>query len=441
MRPLSRPEYLRIGVSLMALKYLGDATIVFAGVGVFWTPLDYIFSLLFSLPPALNSAPTWVLLLMGAWALPFIAIGVRMTMRRAIDAGWSPWLALAFFVPIVNYILMFALSVVPGGVPRAAESPEASGEPREARAPLGAFLTAVAAGALVGVLTATFGVYTVRSYGGVLFLAAPYVMGVVSAFVIGRRSVLATRGNALRASVTAIGVVGLALAATAFEGLVCLVMASPLALVLNLFGATTGWALMQRSSGAGPIGLGLLMLPMAVLVEPSATPPPAVREVLTIVEIAAPPSKVWPVVIAFPPMDEPGDLLSRAGIAYPMSARIDGSGVGAIRYCEFSTGAFVEPITAWEQDRRLAFDVTASPPPMREWSPYGAISAPHLTGFLRSRRGEFRLVPLENGGTRLEGRTWYEVDMGPQWYWQLWSDWIIHRIHRRVLDHIRQQVE
>jgi hypothetical protein len=146
-------------------------------------------------------------------------------------------------------------------------------------------------------------------------------------------------------------------------------------------------------------------------------------------------------VVAFRPLDEPTDWLARAGLAYPRSARIVGTGVGAVRYCEFSTGAFVEPITGWEPGRRLAFDVIASPPPLRELSPYPNVKAPHLDGFLRSRRGEFRLTPLPGGRTRLEGRTWYELDMAPDGYWRPIADWLIHRIHERVLTHIRHLVE
>ena len=78
---------------------------------------------------------------------------------------------------------------------------------------------------------------------------------------------------------------------------------------------------------------------------------------------------------------------------------------------------------------------------MRELSPYPNVHAPHLDNFLRSRRGEFRLVSTGDGRTRLEGRTWYEIDMAPEWYWRMWSDWMIHRIHERVLAHIRREVE
>jgi hypothetical protein len=112
--------------------------------------------------------------------------------------------------------------------------------------------------------------------------------------------------------------------------------------------------------------------------------------------------------------------------------------VGATRYCIFSTGTFVEPITVWDRPRRLAFDVTDQPHTMKELSPYRNVHAPHLlNGTLRSRRGEFRLIELPGGRTRLEGRTWYEFGMYPQPYWTVWSDSIIHAIHLRVLDHIR----
>ena len=156
-------------------------------------------------------------------------------------------------------------------------------------------------------------------------------------------------------------------------------------------------------------------------------------------EIDAPPDVVWRHVIAFSEMAPPTEWIFRTGIAYPVRARLVGNGVGAIRHCEFSTGAFVEPITAWEPGRRLAFDVAAEPPPMHEWGLGGALHPPHLDTLLRSRRGEFRLIARPDGGTRLEGRTWYELRAAPTMYWQLWSDAVIHRIHRRVLAHIARQ--
>ena len=127
----------------------------------------------------------------------------------------------------------------------------------------------------------------------------------------------------------------------------------------------------------------------------------------------------------------------RAGIAYPLRARIAGRGVGAIRRCEFTTGAFIEPIEVWDEPRLLRFGVTANPQPMRELSPYGPIETPHLDNYLVSRRGQFALRALPGNRTEVIGTTWYQHHLWPASYWQLWSDAIIHRIHLRVLNHVK----
>jgi hypothetical protein len=115
--------------------------------------------------------------------------------------------------------------------------------------------------------------------------------------------------------------------------------------------------------------------------------------------------------------------------------------VGAVRRCEFTTGAFVEPITVWDAPSRLAFDVTEEPVPMEEWSPYSRVYATHLQHYFRSRRGEFRLTALPGNRTRLEGSTWYTLDVHPNFYWRLWAEGFVHTIHARVLDHVARLAE
>jgi hypothetical protein len=50
---------------------------------------------------------------------------------------------------------------------------------------------------------------------------------------------------------------------------------------------------------------------------------------------------------------------------------------------------------------------------------------------------EIKLVALPNDKTLLEGTTWYYHNIKPAAYWQLWSNYIIHKIHIRVLSHIK----
>ena len=119
----------------------------------------------------------------------------------------------------------------------------------------------------------------------------------------------------------------------------------------------------------------------------------------------------------------------------------EGRGVGAIRYCNFSTGSFVEPITTWQEPTLLQFDVKENPVPMKETSIYANLEPPHLHHIVISERGQFKLTKLKNGKTLLEGTTWYRHDMWPNWYWGPMSDGIIHTIHRRVLTNIKAKAE
>jgi len=70
---------------------------------------------------------------------------------------------------------------------------------------------------------------------------------------------------------------------------------------------------------------------------------PETHEVVTTIEIDAPPEKVWPNVVGFSELPPPSKAVFHTGVAYPQRARMVGTGPGAVRHCEFSTGAFVEP--------------------------------------------------------------------------------------------------
>jgi hypothetical protein len=78
---------------------------------------------------------------------------------------------------------------------------------------------------------------------------------------------------------------------------------------------------------------------------------------------------------------------------------------------------------------------------MREFTLWPGVEPPHVDDYLVSRGGQFLLEPLPGGRTRLEGTTWYLHKIWPAEYWRLWSDWIIHRIHLRVLTHIKRRTE
>ncbi len=376
-----------------------------------------------------------------AIALPFVALGTWLTLARLRSAGWSPWLVLLFFVPLLNLAFFAALCVAP---PRAARSAGAGATAAAWRhwlpgSTLGAALVATIAVALGAVAFVALSTRVFVDYGWGVFIALPFAQGMLAVWLAGTaRGRAPSPAGAIGLALASVALAGALLLAFAFEGLICIAMALPLALPLAVAGGLVGRAMLTLPMHrAALLVAGVAALPIAAL---GAAPSPA-RDapryaVVTRVVVDAPPERVWPHVIAFSPLPPPDDPVFLAGVSYPQRAHIDGWGVGATRYCEFSTGAFVEPITAWDAPRRLAFDVTRNPPAMRELSPWGAIDTPHLTNFLVADAGEFRLNALGGGRTELVGTTWYRHHVFPAAYWRLWSDALIHRIHLRVLDHI-----
>jgi hypothetical protein len=375
--------------------------------------------------------------------LGFTAALVFLSIRRARDAGWKPWIGLLAILPLIRLFIFTALAVVPS-----LQHTSALDVPRpkwlDRIIPMSRMGSAVAAILLTILLVLPLGALNVRvfdEYGLALFIGLPFILGAVSAFLYNHHHARRL-GQSIGIAMLTMSLTLLAIFLFAMEGLLCLVMAAPIVYLIALAGALVGHALAQRTPGGAPaMAIFILLAPALSGYEAARPSPEPLFSVITSVHVQASPQQVWDQLVAFSRMEEPDELLFRAGISYPVEARIEGTGAGACRYCWFNTGPFVEPITVWDEPRTLAFSVADDPPPMTELTIYERIDAPHVDGFFRSRNGQFQLTENPDGSTLLEGTTWYTHDIWPTWYWRYWSDAILHRIHGRVLEHIKVEAE
>jgi len=449
---IDRASYAAWGVGLLVLKYVIDRELVRALSGETWSFLDLQALSDYLLRRSDPAANPQLALVLAALALPFMWTGFVLTLRRLRSSALPLPLAALYFVPVIKLCLFAFLCIAPSAEARGGVPGELVGESRLARwmaavLPQSAFgsamIAAVNAAATAGVL-AWLSTNWLRSYGWALFVGLPFGIGFTTAFIHGYR-VQRSFASCAGATLLSLALLSAGFLLFAMEGAICLLMAAPLAIGVAFPGTWLGWAmqnaLWKRRLTGQMLCVGVLFMPMLLGVQQLDPAPPPLLRVTTAIEIAAPPGIVWRHVVAFADLPPPHELLFRLGIAYPLRARINGEGVGAVRQCEFSTGTFVEPIVVWDEPRLLKFSVTANPPPMEEWTPYRHLHPPHLDGFLRSDGGQFRLLAHADGQTRLEGTTWYRHHMWPAAYWQLWSDTIIHAIHRRVLAHIAQLAE
>ena len=299
------------------------------------------------------------------------------------------------------------------------------------------FTLAMSVPVLTGFAAVGMSLIYYKEYGFFVFVALPVYLGFLSNALYGRTGMRKVLSNTFFVLLlTSIPILVFAL-----EGAICLAMAFPLAFGLAFLGSLLGmltWDIGRKSIGIAPL-LFLILTPFLLSFESSNKSAPTVHQVVSTVEINAPIETVWRNVIAFPPIEKQPEEILRLGFAYPINAEIEGAGVGAIRRCNFNTGAFVEPITVWREPNLLAFDVKEQPAPMTELSPFDNLQAAHLE-YIKSERGQFRLYE-KDGKTIVEGTTFYTHDIAPDIYWNLFSGEIIHRIHLRVLNHIKEVSE
>lgn len=448
---MDRGPYALIGLIGFAIKHNLDralATLVFHrkwGLFNYWMPLDQA-ARINSLAPADRTFLLAMLLL----SIPFIWVGIVLTMRRLRAAGLPAWLVVLFFAPYLNLLFFLILCIYP--------SRRSDDEPRSLRIggnPLlkriipesnwGSAAMALLISSLLGTVATLLSVRVLAMYGWGLFVALPFCLGLFSVLLHGYHRPRSLR-SCLAVAILSVVLLGLLLLGLAIEGLVCLAMAAPIGLILVLMGGGVGYLIQQRHwarfQARATYGALLLLVPFFMGTEALKPQHPPLLQITTQIEINAPPEQVWPLLTSFPALPPPTEWPFRVGISYPIRSTIHGAGLGAQRECQFSSGQFIEPIQVWEENKRLGFSISGEPLVMEELSPYGHIQTRHIDGgYFQAEAAEFVLTQLPGGRTLLEGTSRYRNRMWPVFYWRLWSDAIVHQIHMRVFRHIKRLSE
>jgi hypothetical protein len=238
-----------------------------------------------------------------------------------------------------------------------------------------------------------------REYGWGLFVGLPFFLGLTSSVLHGYR---VQRGFWSCVTVAALATMILAgvFIGIAFEGVICILMAAPIAFVLAVLGATVGYFIQARPQGgrdAGTVVSSLvLVLPGVFALRDIAAP--AVRAVgVTPVRLVAPRELGRRTSSRSPKHRRRRlHLPRRRRLPAARRDRRHGSGRRAplrvldrpVRRADRGVGRAAAP----------RVHGVAQPPSMRELSPYPEITPPHLEHFLESHRGRFLLEKLDGGG-------------------------------------------
>jgi hypothetical protein len=227
------------------------------------------------------------------------------------------------------------------------------------------------------------------------------------------------------------------------EGAICLIFALPGALFCSSIGGLIGGALARRRARRALVGCFALLPFLLAPVETMLTPPTETRTVASQIVIHAAAATVWKNIERVPAI-APGELretwAQRIGFPRPIEATLSYEGVGGVRHASFERGVmFIETVTAWQPEHRLAFGINADaaniPPTTLD---------EHVTiggRYFDVLDGEYRLEPLPNGDILLHLTSHQRLSTNFNGYAGLWTDAVMQNLQASILTVIQHRCE
>jgi hypothetical protein len=259
------------------------------------------------------------------------------------------------------------------------------------------------------------------------FVIVPILMGMISGW-FWRKLNLRGRKLALYSIYNSFLAIGLSFIFLG-EGIICLIIVSPLIFCFVMAGAFIGRGLYKRDNDTLNVSVVLMLL--LVFISDALSKHNYENEVTDTIIVHATPDKIWKNVVAFKKIQQSNTFwLFKIGMPAPIESTVDGYYKGAGRKCIFSNGyVFDEKISTYQPGINLTFDIVNQP------------KDPEIMNHIDIIRGQFILKDNGDGTTTLTGNSWYKLYVFPVWYYDLWAQSITRNVHTRVMEHIKELSE
>jgi hypothetical protein len=232
-----------------------------------------------------------------------------------------------------------------------------------------------------------------------------------------------------------------------WEGLICIVLWSPVVLVLSSVGGLLAGLLnflikstRNRNYCVAIVALlPFIAAPLEHLRQSSAE----VRTVNTQIKIHANSRQVWNQIKSVPLIAESEQSFSfphLLGFPRPLEAKLVGEGIGAVRYATFERDVlFVEKIDEWDEPRRLSFSIHADT---------GHISSKvfdeHVIvggKYFDVLRGTYWIEPVGSGDVILHLSSNQRLSTRFNFYSHFWTEYLMADLQNYILHIIKRRCE
>lgn len=233
----------------------------------------------------------------------------------------------------------------------------------------------------------------------------------------------------------------------AWEGLICVFLWLPLVLVLSSLGGLLAGLVRMFCPSDRTKNYCLAVVALAPFgaapLENMRAAATEIREVRTQIDIRADAHTVWQQIKTVPlitPSEQRFDFIHLLGFPRPLEARLEGEGVGAVRYATFEKEVlFIETITDWKPDHGLAFTIHADAKtiPPTTFDEHVTIGGP----FFDVLNGTYQIENLDDGLVRLHLSSRQRLSTRFNFYSHLWTEYLMARLQNYILEVIKLRCE
>ncbi|MCS3556444.1 MULTISPECIES: hypothetical protein [unclassified Sphingobacterium] len=255
------------------------------------------------------------------------------------------------------------------------------------------------------------------------FVIIPMLMGIISTWYWKN---LNLKGKQITGYSIISGIIAIALSYFFLnEGVICLLIVSPLIFGFIISGAFIGRAMFKRNNQK--LNVSLISILILIFIVDSISDHDHENMVSDKIVINATPEEIWQHVVAFDKIENKENYwLFKIGMPSPMATTVSDRKLGANRKCIFSNGyIFDETIVEFDINKNLTFDIIDQP------------KDPEIMGHIDITKGQFLLHDNGDGTTTLTGNSWYKLHVFPTWYYDLWAESITRNVHFRVMEHVK----
>lgn len=232
--------------------------------------------------------------------------------------------------------------------------------------------------------------------------------------------------------------------AVGVEGLICVVMMTPVFFVMALAGGAL--AIIVRSIRNRRMRATAFVL---VLVLPYAAGPleqripqlQSRRVVENRIRIDADAETVWRQIIRVPairPEEYRTTFIHRIGFPRPIEATLSHEGVGGVREASFERGVlFRETVIDWVPQRRLSFTIAVDSIPTKTLDQHVTVGGEYFDVL----DGTYEIVPLSADAVELRLWSTHRLSTHFNGYASLWTDFVMRQIQGNILQVVRDRAE